>query len=178
MAQKDRFLFRMFRVLKFPHRPPVCSLLSSPLSLSCLSPQGTSWARVRMPQFKRHTHPLQTATSVRSLGLGVHRLVDGPSVGSTAWGKRSTQTPEETCIHLESDLDERAQALGRHTLLPLWLPLCPSLRCRIAFFSRSSLSSSSHQHEERDYRGESPVFQSFNLEVMHIFSANIPLAKT
>ena len=92
--------------------------------------------------------------------------------------KRSTQTPEETCIHLESDLDERAQALGRHTLLPLWLPLCPSLRCRIAFFSRSSLSSSSHQHEERDYRGESPVFQSFNLEVMHIFSANIPLAKT
>ena len=86
MAQKARFPFRMFRVLKFPHHPPICSLLSSPLSLSCLSPQGTSWALVRMPQFKHHTQPLQTATSVHSLGLGVHRLVDGPSVGSTAWG--------------------------------------------------------------------------------------------
>ena len=178
MTQKARFPFRIFRLLKFPRHPPICSLpfVSTVPELSLTS--GNLMSTCEDAPVQAHTQPLQTATFVHSLGLGVYRLVDGPSVGSTAWGRGPYRLQKETCSHLESDLDERVRALGRHVLLPLWLPLCPSLMCWISFFSRNSLSSSSHQHEEREYRGESPVFKSFNLEMIHISSANMPLAKT
>lgn len=154
MAWKARFPFRILRLLKFSYHPPACSL---PFISSCLLLQGPSLARVRMPQFKHHPHPLKTAAFVHPLGLGVHAPVDGPAIGNTAWGRGPYRSWRGNISHLESYREVGVWVLGGHIPLALWTPLRPSLMYWISLSSRALLSSSSHQHKEREYRGDVPI---------------------